>query len=170
MFFWNSLAFSMIQWMLVIWSLVPLPFLNPAWTSESSWFTYFQERQSQRKAMTKNFHFKSYTMKLQLVFPERIYMKEKVAQSCLTLCDPMDSCNSLGQNCGVGSLSLPFSRGYSQSSDRTQVSHTAGGLFTSWATKEFTQYYPLILRINQLYFLNSHLSKNILLHFLFTYA
>ena len=32
-FFWNSLAFSMIQWVLVIWSLVPLPFLNPAWTS-----------------------------------------------------------------------------------------------------------------------------------------
>ena len=37
MFFWNSLAFSMIQQMLAIWSLVPLPFLNPAWTSESSW-------------------------------------------------------------------------------------------------------------------------------------
>ena len=33
MFFWNSLAFSMIQQMLEIWSLVPLPFLNPAWTS-----------------------------------------------------------------------------------------------------------------------------------------
>ena len=32
--------FSMIQWMLAIWSLVPLPFLNPAWTSGSSWFTY----------------------------------------------------------------------------------------------------------------------------------
>ena len=41
MFFWNSLAFSMIQWMLAIWSLVPLPFLKPAWTSGSSWFTYF---------------------------------------------------------------------------------------------------------------------------------
>ena len=25
-FFWNSLALSMIQWMLAIWSLVPLPF------------------------------------------------------------------------------------------------------------------------------------------------
>ena len=25
---------------LAIWSLVPLPFLNPAWTSGSSWFTY----------------------------------------------------------------------------------------------------------------------------------
>ena len=33
MFFWNSLAFSMIQRMLAIWSLVPLPFLNLAWTS-----------------------------------------------------------------------------------------------------------------------------------------
>ena len=30
----------MIQRMLAIWSLVPLPFLKPAWTSGSSWFTY----------------------------------------------------------------------------------------------------------------------------------
>ena len=41
MLFWNSLAFSMIPRMLAIWSLVPLPFLNPACTSGSSWFTYF---------------------------------------------------------------------------------------------------------------------------------
>ena len=40
MFFWNSLAFSMIQFMLAIWSLVPLLFLNPSQTSGSSWFTY----------------------------------------------------------------------------------------------------------------------------------
>ena len=39
-FFLNSLAFSIIQRMLAIWSLVPLPFLNPAWTSVSSQFTY----------------------------------------------------------------------------------------------------------------------------------
>ena len=38
--FWNSLAFSMIQGMLAIWSLVPLPFLKPAWTFEISQFTY----------------------------------------------------------------------------------------------------------------------------------
>ena len=38
--FWNSLAFPMIQWMLAIWCLVPLPFLNPVWTSGISWFTY----------------------------------------------------------------------------------------------------------------------------------
>ena len=39
-YFWNSLGFSMIQQMLAIWSLVPLPFLKPAWTSGSSRFTY----------------------------------------------------------------------------------------------------------------------------------
>ena len=42
MFSWNSLVFSMIQPMLAIWSLVPLPFLNPAWTSGSSWFTFVE--------------------------------------------------------------------------------------------------------------------------------
>ena len=40
MFFWNSLAFSMYQRMLAIWSLVPLPFLKPARTSESLQFMY----------------------------------------------------------------------------------------------------------------------------------
>ena len=40
MFFWNSFAFSMIQQMLAICSLVPLPFLNSASSSGSSWFTY----------------------------------------------------------------------------------------------------------------------------------
>ena len=38
--FWNS-SFLMIQWMLTIWSLIPLPFLNPAWTSGSSRFMYY---------------------------------------------------------------------------------------------------------------------------------
>ena len=38
--FLESLAFLMIQKMLEIWSLVPLPFLKPSWTSGSSWFTY----------------------------------------------------------------------------------------------------------------------------------
>ena len=38
--FWNSLAFSVIQQILAIWSLVPLPFLNAAWISGSSWFAW----------------------------------------------------------------------------------------------------------------------------------
>ena len=40
-FFWKYLAFLMIQQMLAIWSLVPMHFYNPAWTSGSSRFTYF---------------------------------------------------------------------------------------------------------------------------------
>ena len=32
-------------------------------------------------------------------------------------------------------VALPFSRGSSQPRDRTQVSHIAGGFFTSWATR-----------------------------------
>ena len=34
---------------------------------------------------------------------------------------------------------FPFSRGYFQPRDRTQVSHIAGGFFTSWATREAQQ-------------------------------
>ena len=33
-------------------------------------------------------------------------------------------------------VAFPFSRGSSQPRDWTQVSHTAHGFFTSWATKE----------------------------------
>ena len=41
--------------------------------------------------------------------------------------------NSPGQNTGIA---FPFCRGSSQPRDQTQVSHTAGGFFTIWATRE----------------------------------
>ena len=41
MFFWNSFAFSMMQHVLAVWSLVPVPFLNPACTFGSSQFMYY---------------------------------------------------------------------------------------------------------------------------------
>ena len=46
---------------------------------------------------------------------------------------PYSPWSSPGQNTGVGSHF--FSRGSSQPRDRTQVSHIAGGFFTSWATR-----------------------------------
>ena len=64
-------------------------------------------------------------------------VKVKVAQSCLTLCDPMNyysPWNSPGQNTEVASF--PFSRGSSQPRDRTQVSHSAGRFSTSITSKE----------------------------------
>ena len=39
-FFWNSLTFSVIQRMLAIWSLIHLPFLNPACSSGRFQFTF----------------------------------------------------------------------------------------------------------------------------------
>ena len=38
--FWKFFAFLMIQRMLAIWSLVPLPLWNPAYISGISWFLY----------------------------------------------------------------------------------------------------------------------------------
>ena len=38
-------------------------------------------------------------------------------------------------------VAFPFSRGSSQPWDRTQVSHTVGGFFTSWATTEAQEYW-----------------------------
>ena len=38
-------------------------------------------------------------------------------------------------------VAFPFSRGSSQPRDQTQVSHIAGGFFTSWATREAQDYW-----------------------------
>ena len=74
--------------------------------------------------------------------------KVKAAQSCLTLRDPMD-CTDHGilQARILEWLAFPFCRGSSQPRDQTQVSHVAGGVFTSWATKEaiWIKLYNLLL-------------------------
>ena len=56
----------------------------------------------------------------------------KVAQSCLTLCDPIDyTAHGILQARILERVAFLFSRGSSQPRDRTQVSCTAGGFFTS---------------------------------------
>ena len=37
-------------------------------------------------------------------------------------------------------VAFSFSRGFSQTRDQTQVSHIAGGFFTSWATRKVQEY------------------------------
>ena len=86
----------------------------------------------------------------------------KVAQSCLTLCNPMDyTVNGLLQARILELVAIPFSRASSQPRDWTQVSHIAGGFFTSWATREACgkesacqnrrckrhRFYPLVTKI-----------------------
>ena len=59
-------------------------------------------------------------------------VKVKIAQSCLTLCDPMDhTVHGILQAIILEWVAVPFSRGSSQPRDQTQVSHIAGGFFTS---------------------------------------
>ena len=59
-------------------------------------------------------------------------MKVKIAQSCLTLCDPMDwglpgsSVHGILQARILEWVAVPFSRGSSQPRDQTQVSHITG--------------------------------------------
>ena len=56
----------------------------------------------------------------------------KVAQLCPTLCDPMDyTVHVILEARILEWVAFPFSRGSSQPRDRTQVSHIAGGFFTS---------------------------------------
>ena len=65
----------------------------------------------------------------------------KVAQLCPTLWDPMGyRVHGILQARILEWVAVPFSRGSSQSRDRTQVSCIAGGFFTSWASGEALTY------------------------------
>ena len=58
-------------------------------------------------------------------------VKVKFAQSCLTLCDPMNyTVHGILQARILEWGAVPFSRRSSQPRDGTQVSHIAGGFFT----------------------------------------
>ena len=91
MFFWNSLDFSMSHQMLAIWSLVLLPFLNPACTSGSSRFMY------------------CWSLAWRIL---SIILLACESESCLVVSNSLwphglyIPWNSPGQNTGVGSLSL----------------------------------------------------------------
>ena len=146
--------------MLAIWSLVPLPFLTPVCTSESSRFTYCW----------------SLAWRILSIFFLASAMLCLVTQSCLTLCDIMDysppdssrqeywsglwcpppgDLPTQGSNPGLprcrwilywlnhqGSprilewVAYPFSMGSSWPRNQTWVSCIAGGFFTSWVTRE----------------------------------
>ena len=65
-----------------------------------------------------------------------------VAQSCPTLCNPMDcsptdsSVHGILQARMLEWVAIPFSRGSSKPKDRTLVSCIAGRSFTIWTTRE----------------------------------
>ena len=68
--------------------------------------------------------------------------ESEVAQSCLTLCSPMDcsppgsSVHGIFQARILEWVAISLSGGSSWPRDRTQVSHIAGRCFSLWATRE----------------------------------
>ena len=75
------------------------------------------------------------------------FLWKTVAQSCLTLCNPMDcilpgsSVHGIFQARILKWVAFPFSRGSSQPRDRTQVSWITGGFFIIWAPREVQEYW-----------------------------
>ena len=71
--------------------------------------------------------------------PKEKESESEVTQSCLTLCDPMDTrllhpWDFLGKSTGVDCHF--FLQGTSRPRDRTQVSHIVDRRFIVWATRE----------------------------------
>ena len=103
MFFWNSLAFLVIQRILPIWSLVPLPFslcrmphlnnkqnknTNPIISRQDYHRT--QPWPSEENQTNKNSAQISMHTKLAQTTGPKFSSFSSFAQSCPTLCDPMD--------------------------------------------------------------------------------
>ena len=66
----------------------------------------------------------------------------KVSQPCLTLCNLMDyTVYGILQARILEWVAFSFPRGSSQPRDRTQISCTEGGFFTTWATREAHEYW-----------------------------
>ena len=75
-------------------------------------------------------------------FPRKKVKWSEVAQSCPTLCDPMDcslpgsSVHRIFQARVLEWVAISFSRGSSRPGDQTWVSRIVGRRFTVWATRE----------------------------------
>ena len=111
--------------MIYIWGLVPSVSYNDLWVSYTSFLGRF------------------YYLAYFTFCPVSEKWKWKlVAQSCPTLCDPMDYSLPVSFVYGIFQartlewVAISFPRGSSQPRARTWVSHIAGRFFTVWATRK----------------------------------
>ena len=95
-----------------------------------------------------------------------LHWVSEVAQSCWTLCDPVDcsppdsSIHAILQARVLEWVAISFSRESSRPRDRTQVSHIAGRRFTLWATREAKFcHVPYPRHTNQLELLKSNVES-----------
>ena len=94
-------------------------------------------RTTKLECLNNYIHISITTQAIKIGFPLTIgfsmaKVKEKFAQLCPTLCNPMDyTAHEILQARILEWVAFPFSRGSSQPRDQTQVSCIAGGFFTS---------------------------------------
>ena len=88
----------------------------------------------------------------------------KVTQLCPTFATPwtVHTVHGILQVRILEWVIFPFSRGSSQPRDRIQVSHIAGGFFTSWATREAQEYGVGSLALLQGIFPNQESNRGLL--------
>ena len=89
-----------------------------------------------------------------------LLLQNEVAQSCLTLCNPMDyslpsySVHRIFQARILEWIAISFSRVSSQPRDRTQVSCIEGRCFNFWLLLRGILWFPMALSISKLLLLN----------------
>ena len=114
------------------------------WPAPGSWVTLTRHLQHLLSARLLSslyscrcfsFHFQKFRIKCMLV--------TQSAQSCLSLCNPMDCSSPPGSSVHwilqvriLQWVAISFSRGSSWPKHPTWVSHTSGRFFTIWATRE----------------------------------
>ena len=118
-----------------------LAWRNP-WTEEPGGLQFMGSQRVGHDQVTEHSHSHTHTHTHTHPYGSEKKVKMKVAQSRLTLCDPMDCIlHAILQARILEWVAFPFSRGSSQSRDQTQVPHIAGRFFTSWATREAQKYW-----------------------------
>ena len=88
-------------------------------------------------------HMCSYHIKMTLVLGERlVYFKYRNSTSHVQLSvTPWAVVHGILQARILEGVTVPFTKGYSQLRDQTQISHIAGRFFTSWAIRETQEYW-----------------------------
>ena len=111
--------------------------------SINKWYIIFSPRETiQKRFLCSYLHCRS---NLKYLFQKIIYIM--VLNAVLKINQyPMDyTVHGILQARILEWVAFPFSRGSSQPRDWTQVSHIAGGFFTSWATREAQLNYTILL-------------------------
>ena len=130
------------------------------WTVNNYWFNFFNRYRPIQMSVSSYVSFVRLCLSKNWAISSFLFCghesESEVAQSCLSLCDPMDSSPPFSSDHGILQarmlewVAISFSRGSSRPRDRTRVSCIIGRHFTVW-TIPFNVLFPFISDISNLY-------------------